>query len=159
MVATPKPPRPAKKHRSDSIWKALAHPVRRALLDELRKGPRLTGELAALFPRLSRFAAMQHLKVLVGARLVIRRKSGRMRIHFLNAVPIREIYERWVSRYEGAWSSALIDLKQRAESGTEASATSTSSEARGLFPISNQPPSRPSTRGRRSSSPSSERLT
>ena len=95
---------------SDAVWKALSNPHRRALLDALRDGPRATGELAEALPDLSRFAVMQHLGVLVDAGLVLTRKEGRHRHHFLNAVPIQEAYERWVpqlSRGAAATATAL----------------------------------------------------
>lgn len=99
----------------EPIWRALASPVRRAFLDALRDGPKTTSQLAALVPHLSRFATMQHLAVLEAAQLVTTRREGRQRFNYLNAVPIRRIYERWVSRYEGHWSAALIALKEDLE--------------------------------------------
>lgn len=78
------------------LWRALANPVRRQLLDELRKGPRTTGDLADSTPTLSRFAVMQHLGVLTDAGLVVPRRRGRTRFNYLNAVPLRRWYERWV---------------------------------------------------------------
>ena len=74
-------------------------------------GPRTTSDLVLLFPELSRFAVMQHLKVLVKARLVIVKREGRMRHNLLNPVPIQMIYERWVSRYQARWAGMLTDLK------------------------------------------------
>lgn len=102
----------------EPIWKALANPVRREILDILREGPLPTGEVVMRFGDLSRFAVMQHLRVLEEARLVIPRKEGRVKMNHLNAVPIRMIYERWVSRYEGAWASSLTGLKRAAEGGS-----------------------------------------
>ncbi|MEQ9617486.1 MAG: helix-turn-helix domain-containing protein [Phycisphaerales bacterium] len=99
----------------EPVWKALANPIRREILDSLREGPQATGELVMLFPKISRFAVMQHLTVLVEANLVIPKKDGRVRMNHLNAVPIRMIYERWVSRYEGEWASALTGLKRAVE--------------------------------------------
>jgi DNA-binding transcriptional ArsR family regulator len=99
----------------DPVWRALASPVRRAFLDALRESPRTTGDLAELVPDLSRFAVMQHLDVLEKAQLITVVRRGRERFNFLNAVPIRRIYERWVSRYEGHWSAALIALKEDLE--------------------------------------------
>jgi len=92
------------------VFKALASDTRRGMLDALRVGPLSTGELVMHFPVLTRFAVMQHLKVLV--------KDGRVRYYFLNVVPIQMLYERWVSRYEGMWAGALTDLKSRAEGGS-----------------------------------------
>lgn len=99
----------------DRVWRALANSERRAILDALREGPRTTGELVMLFPALSRFAVMQHLKVLNKARLVLVRKEGRMKFNLLNVVPIQQVYERWVRPYEALWAGMLTDLKGRAE--------------------------------------------
>ena len=103
----------------DPVWKALANPVRRKMLDLLRDGALTTGDLTAAFPELSRFAVMQHLDVLEDARLIVVRRVGRQRYNSLNAVPIRQIYERWVSRYEGHWASALLALRDTLEEGEE----------------------------------------
>lgn len=99
----------------EPVWRALANPHRRKMLDMLREGPLTTGDLSAAFPELSRFAVMQHLGVLTEANLIIIRREGRQRFNYLNAVPIREIYERWVSRYEGHWAGALLGLKRALE--------------------------------------------
>ena len=80
----------------DALWRALANPVRRELLDQLRSGPRTTGELADSVPALSRFAVMQHLEVLASSGLVLVRRQGRQRFNYLNAAPLRRWYERWV---------------------------------------------------------------
>ncbi|MCE7975204.1 MAG: transcriptional regulator [Leptolyngbya sp. PLA1] len=100
------------------VFKALASDTRRAMLDSLREGPRSTGDIVMQFPGLSRFAVMQHLKVLGRARLVVSRKEGRVRLHFLNVVPIQQVHERWVTRYESLWAGALTNLKRRAEVAT-----------------------------------------
>lgn len=102
------------------VWKALADPTRRQLLDLLRDQPRTTGALAAAFPALSRFAVMKHLGVLEAAGLVIARKRGREVWHYLNAVPLQRIYERWVSAYQGQWASSLLNIQQVAEHGRTA---------------------------------------
>lgn len=78
------------------VWRALANPVRRQLLDSLSSGPKTTGELAESVAELSRFAVMQHLGVLSDAGLVVTRRQGRNRLNYLNAVPLRTWYERWV---------------------------------------------------------------
>jgi DNA-binding transcriptional ArsR family regulator len=104
----------------DPVWRALASPLRRRMLDRLRAGPRTTGALAALFPRLSRFAVMQHLSVLEEARLVVARREGRERWNALNPVPIRRIYERWVRRYDEPFVTALTTIQARAEAGAAA---------------------------------------
>jgi DNA-binding transcriptional ArsR family regulator len=99
----------------DNVWKALADPTRRAVLDMLRLGPRTTGDLAGAFPGLTRYAVMKHLGVLEAAGLLVVRRDGRKRWNHLNAVPLRRVYERWVSRYEDAWAGSLVRLKQAVE--------------------------------------------
>lgn len=99
----------------EPVFKALASPWRRKVLDLLRDGPLTTSDLDAALPELSRFAVMQHLKVLEDANLVIVQREGRQRFNYLNAVPIRQVYERWVSRFEGHWAGALLSLKDSLE--------------------------------------------
>ncbi len=99
----------------DPVWRALASPHRRRILDMLRDGPLTTGALAAQVPELSRFAVMQHLKVLEEGELVVPRREGRKRYNHLNAVPIQRIQRRWVSRYSGQWADALLALKEELE--------------------------------------------
>lgn len=95
----------------DDVFKALADPSRRQLLDQLfeRDGQSL-GALEATLP-MSRFGVMKHLKVLEGAGLVVSERRGREKLHFLNPVPIRVIYDRWVSKYAAAWAGPLTQLK------------------------------------------------
>ena len=99
----------------NEVFRALADPTRRDLLDRLfeRDGQ----SLSALEERLpmSRFGVMKHLRVLEGAGLVTTRRHGREKLHFLNPVPIRLVYERWVSKYAEPWASALTELKQELE--------------------------------------------
>jgi DNA-binding transcriptional ArsR family regulator len=99
----------------DNIWKALSDPTRRTILDLLRKGPKTTTELVEAFPDMTRFAVMKHLDVLREADLVQTRSEGRRRVNSLNAVPIRQIYERWVSPFAELWSSTLLRLKDDLE--------------------------------------------
>jgi DNA-binding transcriptional ArsR family regulator len=99
----------------DAVWKALSDPTRRAILDQLRSGPRTTTDLVRAFPRLTRFGVMKHLDVLREAHLVDTRESGRQRINSLNAVPIRQVYERWVSGFQDFWSAQLLRLKESME--------------------------------------------
>jgi DNA-binding transcriptional ArsR family regulator len=99
----------------DAVWKALSDPTRRAILDRLRKAPQTTTELVNAFPHLSRFGVMKHLDVLRSAELVLTREDGRQRMNFLNAVPIREIYERWVSPFQEHWANQLLRLKELVE--------------------------------------------
>ena len=99
----------------DEVFKALADPTRRALLDQLFK--RDGQSLSALEERLpmSRFGVMKHLRVLEEANLVVTRRRGREKLHFLNPVPIRLVYERWVSKYAEPWVSGLTNLKRELE--------------------------------------------
>jgi DNA-binding transcriptional ArsR family regulator len=84
----------------EKVWKALADPTRRSLLDLLRERPRTTGELCARFTTLSRFAVMKHLRVLEETRLVTTRKDGRMRWNHLNVAPIHELDRHWMKRFK-----------------------------------------------------------
>jgi DNA-binding transcriptional ArsR family regulator len=95
----------------DAVWKALSDPTRRAILDLLRDGPRTTTQIVEGFPKLTRFGVMKHIDVLREAGLISTREEGRQRVNSLNAVPIRRIYERWVSRYEEFWAGQLLRLK------------------------------------------------
>ena len=96
------------------LWPALADPTRRRVLDLLRERPRTTGEVAAQFT-ISRVAVMRHLEVLASAGLVISRKRGRERWHYLNAVPLRRVHERWAEPLASSLASGLLRLKQRVE--------------------------------------------
>jgi DNA-binding transcriptional ArsR family regulator len=99
----------------DPVWKALADPTRRAILDLLRDGPCPTMEIVARFPELTRFGVMKHLSVLRDAGLVQDRWEGRKRINSLNVIPLRNIYERWVSGYQDLWASKLTSLRRSLE--------------------------------------------
>jgi DNA-binding transcriptional ArsR family regulator len=99
----------------DPVWKALSDPTRRSILDLVRQGPRRTTEIVDAFPHLSRFGVMKHLDVLREAGLINTREDGRQRVNSLNAVPIRRIYERWVSRYQGLWADKLLRLQEDVE--------------------------------------------
>lgn len=101
---------------SAAVWKALADPSRRRLLDLLRDGPRTTGQLCEEFGDVTRFAVMKHLRVLEGAGLVVVKRRGRERINHLNAVPLRLIYERWISPYQDVWAGRTARLARRAAS-------------------------------------------
>ncbi|MFL6139388.1 MAG: ArsR/SmtB family transcription factor [Frankiaceae bacterium] len=99
----------------DEVFRALADPTRRALLDELfRADGQTLGALEARFP-ISRFGVMKHLKQLEEAGLVVTRRRGREKLHFLNPVPIRLVHDRWVSKYAEPWAAALSELKDRLE--------------------------------------------
>ena len=99
----------------DEVFRALSDPTRRGLLDELlrRDGQTLT----ALEKRLpmTRFGVMKHLKVLEEANLVVTRRRGREKLHFLNPVPIRLVHDRWVSKYAEPWAAGLSELKSDLE--------------------------------------------
>jgi DNA-binding transcriptional ArsR family regulator len=99
----------------DPVWRALANATRRRILDVLRDGPATTGELAACFPDLSRFAVMQHLRVLEEADLLTVRRAGRERHNYINPVPIQQIHARWVSQYTQPWAEALLGLRNELE--------------------------------------------
>ena len=99
----------------DAVFKALADPTRRELLDELFRRDGQT--LSALEKRLpmTRFGVMKHLKVLEEAGLVVTKKRGREKLHFLNSVPIREVHDRWVSKYSEPWAAGLVAIKRDIE--------------------------------------------
>jgi len=101
----------------NAVWKALSDPTRRAILDLLRQGPRTTTAIVESFPQLSRFGVMKHIDVLREAALIDTREDGRQRVNSLNVVPIRQIYERWVGKFEELWSSHLLRIKEDAEKG------------------------------------------
>ncbi len=99
----------------DLVWRALADPVRRSILDELADGPLMTGELVNRFDDLCRTAVMKHLDVLVAADLVIVKREGRCRWNHLNPVPIERVCQRWVQRHMRRLSSAMNRLKDVVE--------------------------------------------
>ena len=99
----------------DRVFKALADPTRRHLLDRLfeRDGRTLTELESEL--EMSRFGVMKHLRVLEEAGLVVTRRAGREKHHFLNPVPVRQIHDRWIDKYTERVVSALLDLKSDLE--------------------------------------------
>jgi DNA-binding transcriptional ArsR family regulator len=99
----------------DRVFKALADPTRRFLLDRLfeRDGRTLT-ELESELD-MTRFGVMKHLRVLEDAGLVVTRRSGREKLHFLNPVPIRLMHDRWIDKYTERQVSALVELKRQLE--------------------------------------------
>ena len=99
----------------DRVFKALADPTRRFLLDLLfqRDGRTLTELESEL--EMTRFGVAKHLKVLEDADLVLVRRSGREKLHFLNPVPIRQIHDRWIDKYTEHHVTALVDLKKALE--------------------------------------------
>jgi DNA-binding transcriptional ArsR family regulator len=99
----------------DRVFKALADPTRRQLLDRLfARDGRTLGDLAAE-PEMTRFGVMKHLRVLEQAGLVTTRRRGREKLHFLNPVPIRLIHDRWIDKYTERRVSALAELKSTLE--------------------------------------------
>ena len=101
----------------DDVFRALADPTRRSLLDELfqQDGQTLRALEGRIPIPMTRFGVMKHLRVLEEAHLVVTKRRGREKLHFLNPVPIRLIHDRWVSKYAEPWVSALSDLKQSLE--------------------------------------------
>jgi uncharacterized protein YndB with AHSA1/START domain len=99
----------------DEVFTALADPTRRSLLDELFRDDGQT--LSALEARFSmtRFGVMKHLKQLEDAGLVVTKRRGREKLHFLNPVPIRHVHDRWVTKFAEPWTATLSNLKQRLE--------------------------------------------
>lgn len=99
----------------DRVFKALADETRRLLLDRLfeRDGRTLTELESEL--EMTRFGVMKHLRVLEEANLIVTRRSGRKKLHFLNPVPIRQIHDRWIDKYRARQVSALTDLKEKLE--------------------------------------------
>jgi DNA-binding transcriptional ArsR family regulator len=99
----------------DKVFKALADPTRRLLLDLLftRDGQTLTELESGL--AMTRFGVMKHLRLLEEAGLVVSRKVGRTRVHHLNPVPIRQIHDRWIDKYTERRAAALVELKKRLE--------------------------------------------
>ena len=103
----------------DEVFRALADPTRRELLDELfRADGQTLSALEARFP-MTRFGVMKHLRLLEEAGLVVTRRRGREKLHFLNPVPIRLVHDRWVSKYAEPWAAALSDIKQKLEKPME----------------------------------------
>ena len=99
----------------DRIFKALADPRRRRILDLLKEGPRTTSDLCLQFKKLDRCTVMQHLAVLEKAGLVFIKKDGRFRWNHLDVVPIRDIYDRWISQYATPSVQLLSKLKHDLE--------------------------------------------
>ncbi|YBV94227.1 metalloregulator ArsR/SmtB family transcription factor (plasmid) [Phyllobacteriaceae bacterium JZ32] len=101
--------------KEDRIFKALAHPRRRAMLDRLKDEPRTTGMLCDAFGDMDRCTVMQHLKVLEEADLIIVRREGRERWNHLNSLPIKQIHDRWISEYATHAMSVLDRMKSDLE--------------------------------------------
>lgn len=102
----------------DAVFKALADPTRRRLLDMLfRRDGQTLGQLERRLT-MTRFGVMKHLRVLEDARLVVTKRRGREKLHFLNAVPIRQIHDRWIDKYAAPMAAMLTGLKKDLEEGS-----------------------------------------
>ena len=99
----------------EKVWKALADPVRRSILDQLSSGPKTTGDLVAQFDHLCRTAVMKHLEILVSADLVVAVKSGRVRLNCINPVPLANVCERWLNQHTRRMTKSLAKLKEIVE--------------------------------------------
>jgi len=102
-------------HEDDRVFRALADPTRRRLLDRLFEREGLTLSELESGVDMTRFGVMKHLRVLEDAGLVVSRRSGREKLHFLNRVPIRLIHDRWIDKYTEPQVTALTDLKNQLE--------------------------------------------
>ena len=101
----------------DLVFKALADPTRRALLDALFAADGQSVQaLCERHPEMTRFGVMKHLAVLEDANLVVARKEGRVKRHFLNPIPIQQISDRWIDKYARPFTRAMTDLQRRLES-------------------------------------------
>jgi DNA-binding transcriptional ArsR family regulator len=101
------------------VFKAIADPSRRAILDALCKsdGQNLT-ELCGHVDGMTRFGVMKHVRILEQAHLIVVRRNGREKLHYLNPIPIQGVYDRWVGKYRGRVAAALTELARDLEKGT-----------------------------------------
>jgi DNA-binding transcriptional ArsR family regulator len=103
----------------EAVFKALADGARRVLLDALfAEDGQTLGELCAHLPAMTRFGVMKHLTVLEHAGLVVTHRAGRSKHHYLNAVPIREIHDRWITKYAQPVAAAMVGLRNQLEDHT-----------------------------------------
>jgi DNA-binding transcriptional ArsR family regulator len=108
--------RPRPETSGDAVFKALADPTRRAVLDALfTTDGQSVQALGARFPEMTRFGVMKHLAVLEAANLVVVHRRGRQKLHYLNPIPIAEIADRWISKYAAPFARALVDLRGELE--------------------------------------------
>ena len=115
--------------RVDDVFRALADPTRRALLDELfREDGQTLGALEARFA-MTRFGVMKHLRQLEAAGLVVTRRRGREKLHFLNPVPIRLVHDRWFTKFAAPWVAGLSDPENDLERTVEPRAPTRGSSA------------------------------
>jgi DNA-binding transcriptional ArsR family regulator/uncharacterized protein YndB with AHSA1/START domain len=109
----------------EAVFRALADPTRREILDRLFESDgQSLGQLEAAFP-ISRFGVMKHLRVLEGAGLITTHRVGRSKLHYLNAVPIRELHDRWIHKFAAGPAAALLGLRADIEKGAAMAATTT----------------------------------
>lgn len=106
----------SREKNEDHVYKALADSRRREILDLLKDEPKTTGDICGKFKKLDRCTVMQHLGVLEKAGLIFTQKKGKFRWNYLNSVPIREIYDRWINKYASPNVELLRDLKRDLES-------------------------------------------
>ena len=106
----------SRKSEWNQVFKALSHPVRREILDALKKKPMTTGALCLRFRKLDRCTVMLHLNVLEDGGLILVKREGRNRWNYLNIAPIKEIFDRWISGYAVPSVDLLMRLKQDLES-------------------------------------------
>jgi DNA-binding transcriptional ArsR family regulator len=104
-----------KQKQEDLVYKALADFRRREILDLIKERPKTTGEICEKFKKLDRCTVMQHLGVLERAGLIIPKREGRYRWNYLNVVPIKEIYDRWINPYASRSAEFLANLKRALE--------------------------------------------
>lgn len=104
-----------KREAMDAVFKALAHPERRQILDILKQRPGCCVNEVCVYFDSSRIAVMKHLQVLERARLIHSEKTGRERKLFFNSVPIQMIYDRWTDEFSRIWASQLTRVKYRIE--------------------------------------------
>ena len=120
----------------DHVFAALAHPVRRKILDVMKERPGCSVLEVCDYFEISRIAVMKHLRILERANLVVSEKIGRTRQMYFNAVPIQMIHERWTTEYSAYWASALTQVKYRIEAALKKKNTK-------------DPPAIPSAKGKR----------
>jgi len=109
------PPANSPEARCDAVFAALAHPVRRRVLDLLVSSPGMTVKAVASHFSISRIAVLKHIGVLASADLVLSHKRGRERRLFFNPVPIQQIYDRWTDQYASFWGERVTDIQARVE--------------------------------------------
>jgi len=99
----------------DKVWKAISDRKRRAIIDSLVYGPKLTGEIVDLFPAAARTGVMKHIGILENANLITVRRAGRLRWNHLNSKPIQQVYTRWVSKHVEGVTASAARLKKLSE--------------------------------------------